>query len=363
MINVVIVSEFFGGGVEKVNTILARELNRSKFNVTFVSLVTDPKSINNSWGFDYICLNVSSKKKSYKKLINTLKKLQPDIILTSCLMETYFSYIYKQKYNKPASIIYVQHSVMSMNMNSAKAIIMNRYLTKVTGIFNKLDAIVFVSEGVTEDFLLEVNQLRTKTRIIYNPITDDSINYVFRSISINDISIVSAGRIETEKCHEDIIDAVYILTEKGYKVQLTILGEGSQQACLEKRASELGISENVIFMGYVPNVQEVMRNSDIFVLSSIYESFGNVIVEAMNIGLPIISTDCPVGPAEILNHGEYGMLVPIHDSNAIADAILKTIETHSQTKIKSAYERSLNFSIQSSIKGYEKLFIELVEAK
>lgn len=361
MIKVVIISEFSGGGVEKVNTVLAENIDSSQFKVIFISLVTESNAINKNWGFDSVCLNVSSKRKAGKKLIHILKKIHPDVILTCCLVETYFAYFYKCIYSKQAHIIYAQHSVWSKNLTTWKAIFINKYLSKFTGIYNKLDGLVFVSQGVEDDFLQSYGSVKAVTRIIYNPLACNNTSYEFRTMNLKRISLVTVGRIEPEKAQEDIIKAVSILMNKNYDVNLTILGKGSRQRALEELANELKVADRVTFPGFVEDVLEEMRKSDILVLSSLYESFGNVLVEAMNVGLPVISTDCPVGPREILSNGEFGILVPVHDSMSIAEAILKTVEKHSKERVEKAYNRSMDFSIQASIKNYEAFFKELLE--
>ena len=87
----------------------------------------------------------------------------------------------------------------------------------------------------------------------------------------------------------------------------------------------LGLTENVDLPGFVSNPYAYMAQAQVFTLSSIYEGFGNVVAEALAAGTPVVSTDCPSGPAEILDQGKFGQLVPVKDSTALAHAILKTL--------------------------------------
>jgi glycosyltransferase involved in cell wall biosynthesis len=108
-----------------------------------------------------------------------------------------------------------------------------------------------------------------------------------------------------------------------------ILGEGEQRGEIEAAAQAEGVGEKVIVRGFVSDPMPYYRSADLFVLSSDYEGFGNVIVEALACGLPVVSTDCPSGPAEILENGRYGRLVPVGDDEALAQAMqIELTSTH-----------------------------------
>ena len=112
-------------------------------------------------------------------------------------------------------------------------------------------------------------------------------------------------------------------------------------------------------MGFSNHIQQDLAQYDIFLLSSIYESFGNVIVEAMNVGLPVVSTNCPVGPSELLDDGRYGQLVPLNDEKEMALAIERVVDNMDGRFIESAFLRSKSFSIENSIHQYQELFMQL----
>ena len=104
---------------------------------------------------------------------------------------------------------------------------------------------------------------------------------------------------------------------------LDIVGDGPLRIELEKMSKRLHLQNHITFHGHQNNVNYFYEKADIFVLSSIYEGFGNVLVEALNYGLKIISTDCPNGPSEILSKSKYGLLIPSNDELALKDAIKK----------------------------------------
>jgi len=121
------------------------------------------------------------------------------------------------------------------------------------------------------------------------------------------------------------VDALARLVgEMGEGVHLTILGDGPQRDTLAERAAALGVGDNLHMPGFVGRPLDYMADADVFALSSLREAFGFVLVEALALGLPVVSTDCPYGPRFILDEGRFGRLVPIGDAEALANAVAAT---------------------------------------
>jgi glycosyltransferase involved in cell wall biosynthesis len=133
--------------------------------------------------------------------------------------------------------------------------------------------------------------------------------------------VVAVGRLSLEKDQATLLHAFSKLPQDG-KARLEIFGTGPQRPALEKLIQTLGLGDRVSLEGFVPDPFPVFRRAALLVSSSRFEGFGNVLVEAMSCGTPVVSTDCPYGPAEILDHGRYGQLVPIGDADAMARAIV-----------------------------------------
>lgn len=361
MKKIVIISEIQAGGVEKVNTMLATYLDRDKFDVTLLS-ITDKAATYKDTVFPYkvIFLEGRSIKRSFFKIVTQLRKISPDVILTSILDETFYSLTYKYMFSRTTKVIYVQHTVWSRVCSlSKKAVFFNIFLPRITGLFKRIDAIVYVSNGVKHDMNKHVRGIKTKEYVIYNPITYTDKYYRFREINKDNISLVTVGRLEQEKRQDILVKATGLLKDKGYNVNLFIYGKGSLQHNLESLAEKLGLKERVHFMGFSNHIQQDLAKYDIFLLSSIYESFGNVIVEAMNVGLPVVSTNCPVGPSELLDDGRYGQLVPLNDEKEMALAIERVVDNMDGRFIESAFLRSKSFSLENSIHQYQELFMQL----
>jgi glycosyltransferase involved in cell wall biosynthesis len=137
--------------------------------------------------------------------------------------------------------------------------------------------------------------------------------------------IVSIGRLSPEKDHRTLLRAVSLLpAERPWR--LAIVGEGPERAALEALAHKLGIAERVIFTGPVADPFPWMMQARVAVCSSLYEGLGNAIIEALACGTPVVSTDCPYGPREILQDGRYGTLTPTGDAAAMAEAIAASLD-------------------------------------
>jgi glycosyltransferase involved in cell wall biosynthesis len=135
------------------------------------------------------------------------------------------------------------------------------------------------------------------------------------------------GRLTRQKAFDVLIRA-FVEVRKDHRARLMILGEGDERPALEGLVNKYGLEQDIILPGFVPNPYPYMAHAAAFVLSSRWEGLPTVLVEAMALGAPVISTDCPSGPREILLDGKYGQLVPVDDPIALALAIAKSLRTN-----------------------------------
>ncbi|MGE5515474.1 MAG: glycosyltransferase [Bacteroidota bacterium] len=133
--------------------------------------------------------------------------------------------------------------------------------------------------------------------------------------------ILAVGRLSEEKRYDNLIDAFGVAASRIPAYHLIIAGPGEAQAELEAQARRLGLAERVHLVGFVSDVGTLYGGAELFVMSSRYEGFPNALCEAMAAGVPVISTDCESGPADIVRPGVDGVLVPVGDITAMADAI------------------------------------------
>ena len=137
--------------------------------------------------------------------------------------------------------------------------------------------------------------------------------------------ILTVGRLQKQKNHKLLLNA-FAIVARTTNAKLIILGEGEERKSLEQQVHDLKMADIVSLPGWSANPFPFMRKCDAFVLSSLHEGLGNVLVEALLCGCSIVSTDCPHGPREILDNGKYGTLVPSDDVGALAGAIRRTLE-------------------------------------
>jgi glycosyltransferase involved in cell wall biosynthesis len=217
------------------------------------------------------------------------------------------------------------------------------------------DAVVAVSTGVADDLAKRISLPREHIRVIYNPIFSDHLLRLAQEDIVEPWFapemppvLVAAGRLTRAKGFEILIKA-FAQLRKNRKVLLMILGEGSEHSTLQNLIKEFDLHESVRLAGFKSNPIAYMKRAAAFVLSSRWEGFGNVLVEAMACGTPVISTDCPSGPAEILENGKWGRLVPMNDVDALAQAMEATLDESAHPDVA---KRAQDFSIDAAVDQY-----------
>ena len=193
------------------------------------------------------------------------------------------------------------------------------------------DQIVAVSEGVAIDFSRKFAIPKEQIEVIYNPAYNPASVVKNGGIKSKEETlpphIVGVGRLTFQKDFRTLVRAFDLVRREVPEAYLTIYGEGEERGALESLIANLELGECVSLPGYIPDVASKLVDADVFVLSSRYEGFGVVLVEALAAGLPVVSTDCKSGPAEILGNGRWGHLVGVGEVDEMAEAILTSLET------------------------------------
>lgn len=168
---------------------------------------------------------------------------------------------------------------------------------------------------------------------------------------------VSVGRVDPQKGFFSLIEAISAVNRKT-PLRLIIVGGGEIADSLKRHAENIGMGKNVSITGSEANPHKYTARCDVFVCSSIYEGFSGALLEAAALGMPIVSTDHPFGANEVIEDGKNGLLVPVGDTEAMAEAVLKLLEnkTFSRNLGEAAKKRAGDFQIEKMFSAYEKLF-------
>jgi len=173
--------------------------------------------------------------------------------------------------------------------------------------------------------------------------------------------LVTASRLSPEKDFSTLLEA-FARIRRERRVKLLILGEGEMRRAIVSDIRRLGLAEEVVLAGYQDNPFPVMAAADVFLVSSRFEGFCNAIVEAMALGRPVVATDAPSGPGEILQGGKSGFLVPVGDPDAMARACLRLLgDTDLRDRMgAAARERARAFSLEKTVAEYERKILSLI---
>ena len=147
-----------------------------------------------------------------------------------------------------------------------------------------------------------------------------------------------------QKDHKTLLEAFQIFSSQNKDYKLLILGHGNLEHKLKLRCKELGIMDKVIFKGWVKNTNNYLKKSKIFVLSSVYEGLGNVLIDAINFNIPCISTNCPSGPSEILLNGKGGYLCLVKSPLQLANKMNYCIKNYSKSLKKNSFAKKITRS-------------------
>lgn len=218
------------------------------------------------------------------------------------------------------------------------------------------DQVVAVSHGVADDLAATIGLARERIAVVYNPVVTSALlarsreepPHRWLSAEGGPPVVLAAGRLGPEKDFATLVRAFAELRARR-EARLIILGEGMLREDLKGLVSSLGLQDDVDLPGFAANPFAFMRNAELFVLSSRTEGLPGVLIEAMACGTPVVSTDCPSGPAEILENGKWGALVPVGDSKALAAAMETALN---RTDGPDVEQRAGDFDVESAVAGY-----------
>jgi len=324
-------------GAEKILLDLAHDQLLRGFDVDVITCY-ETQNISNFFSKEIRLINFNSHSlsQSFIPLVKYLKQEKPDVLVVFMWPLTVVAILAKIVALSSVRLITTDHNTLSMQYAS-KSFLMKmglRFSIMLTYPFAKYR--VAVSRGVAKD-LMQLSKLKQNSfKVIYNPIKvmpstplgRDFANEIWDVLGTG-TRILNVGRLKRQKNQKLLLEAFAQVLEV-FDASLVILSDGEDaiKKELQLYIAEHDLKNRVRLVPHVDDLTAWYESADMFVLSSDYEGFGNVLVEALNAGLPIVSTDCPSGPSEILSGGEFGRLVPVGRSDLLAHAIIETKYDH-----------------------------------
>lgn len=297
------------------------------------------------------------------RLMSFLRNERPDVLISYLEFNNIVAIWANCLAGRPAKVIASHHATMS-SVNSGSSWKYNLVPALYRFTLPWADHVVAVSKGV-ETGLVQILHGHGSLSVIHNPI----ITRACRELAATPLDhpwfapaepplILGVGRLVPQKNFGLLINAFAELAPRN-EVRLAILGDGPLRADLQQQIARLGLSDRAAILPVDVNPWRYMARASVLVLSSLFEGFGNVLVEAMATGTPVVSVDCPDGPADILGHGKWGRLVPSGDVKALAAAITETLADPGDSRSRQA--RALEYSAQSIALRYRDLITSLYE--
>lgn len=356
------------GGAERVISVLANKLI-NKYDIDILLQSSKDMAYNIDKKIKIHTLEEEPKKsviiRNWQRLKNTKKVIErekPDIILTFLPIPSYRVLFLKKKINN-IPIIVADRNDPKQEYKSLFDNILMKWLYK------RADGFVFQTKEQQEFF---PRSIRDRSTIIYNPIKDEFTNDNNGKNINKEKIIISVGRLTSQKNQKILIEAFAKIVRKYPEYKLKIFGKGELEKELKKQINELELQQKVELCGVSDNIKRELQKSEIFVLTSNYEGMPNVLMEAMAVGLPVISTDCPCGgPRELINNRMNGILTQVNNVNDIEKNIELLIsdkklaitlgkeaekikEKLNADKIVKQWEEYINFILIQKGKKYEK---------
>jgi glycosyltransferase involved in cell wall biosynthesis len=296
---------------------------------------------------------------------DALIKLKADIVISFTWYPAVISYLVRKL--GLARFKHIVHDTVNMteyikdHFAYEKYRGLKTYLTKKA--YCDADVVEVVSQGEKDDLIRNFKIPEKKIIVIYNPL--DKVRIADLSAKDTGIHfemplVVSVGRLVHQKGF-DILLRAFRKVRDVKAAKLLLVGDGEKREELTSLAQSLHLQNDVLFLGMQENPFQFIGRAEVFCLASRYEGFGNVILEAMSLGVPVIVTDCPSGPSEIVEKGKYGILVPTENADAIAEALIRVLSDNQLRAGLSelSLKRAKDFDLEPSLKQWEDLILNL----
>ena len=360
-----VIPSLVGGGAERLTVLLLEHIDRERFQPSLV-LFEDHCNYCVPEDVPITCLN---KKRCYDlprlicRLARIYEKDKPDVVLGFMNYANLIAVLARKISSAKPHMLLSEVNYASINLRQRPGF--RPVMWAIPRLYPQSDGVICISNGVANDLVANFGVPREKIKVIYGMVDIDRI----LALAEEDVDhpwfapkerpvIAILARLVARKGHPYLLKAFARVTAK-CPSRLVILGEGEERGALEELAKHLGVEKDVAFLGFQENPFKYIVQSDIFVLSSLWAGFELVIIEAMACGVPVVSTRCPSGPEEIITYGVNGLLVPVANEGALAEAMLQLlIDKDFATELAQAgRKRAQDFAVQKITRQYEEAFL------
>lgn len=353
----ILVSYSGQGGVEKAVNLLSGGFLEHGVRIDLITpKLTGEHTASIPSGVNIVRFKTRHTYSSLFPLAGYLRREKPDALLAvkhRAIVTAVLASLFSRYKGRLVGSIHTNISA-SLRYSSLVKRVVFRWIMRIC--YPRTDMITGVSEGVARDIMDLTGVPSDKVAVVYNPVVIPDIERMGRMPAehpwFSDGGppvILGIGRLTRQKDFHTLIRS-FSEVIKTTPCRLIILGEGEDLQSLGDLAKNLEVEKLVDFPGFQSNPYSFLGGSGLFVLSSRWEGFGMVLVEAMALGIPVVSTDCPSGPREILGEGLYGPLVPVQNPTLMSQAIIQVLKNPPEKELlRSASE---NFSIERITKRY-----------
>lgn len=350
-------SSLSGGGIQRVMLNLAGAFLAEGLQVDLVVVDARGELVSQVPGQARV-VDLRSRRSIYALpgLVGYLRRYRPRAVLASQTHLNLLTLAARGLARVPARVVVSEHVALDQVLRHAATWKERVFPMGARLWYGRADGLVVVSHDAAARFIAVTGLPAGAATVIHNPVVTAAL---FEQAALpvdhpwfaagEPPVILSAGRLTAQKDHATLIEAFQLL-RRTVRARLIVLGDGEERHALESLIERLQLRSDVQLAGFVQNPFGYMARARLFVLSSRWEGFGNVLVEAMACGTPVVSTDCPSGPSEILQGGRFGRLAPVGDPAALAEAMRQTLDH--PTSATTLRERAMEFSVDRVARRY-----------
>ena len=350
-----------GGGAERTFLVLAKGLARRGWTVDLVVAdATGPLLSEVSPLVRLVGLEASRVLTSVVPFARYLRQRHPDAVLTAMTHANLAAIAAVGISGIDTRLVVTEHQHLSTYL-AGPTTLLGRLSPLLIGVlYPRAAKVIAVSDGVAEDLAERTTLPRSSIEVEKNPIPIEELRALGAAPPPHawfgkgqPPVVLAVGRLTRQKDFGTLVRA-FRQVRNSRKVRLMLLGEGEDRPMLEALVDRLDLADDIQIMGFLANPYPYYRAADLFALSSLWEGLPTVLLEAMAFGLPIVSTDCPSGPEEILEGGRLGALVPMKDPSALARAITAALPP-GEGLVRREYDSLPDYDVERVVNRYSEL--------